>query len=122
MITATLDGRQVTVPEGTLVIEAARLNGIDVTDAGFEIKANEDLAGLEVELTSKVTTISGLVTKGLLPGVIFATDNCDATFEQLRAAGAEVMQEPIDQHYGVRDCAFRDPAGNMLRFSQSKPS
>ena len=66
--------------------------------------------------------VSGLVTKGLLPGVIFATDNCDATFEQLRAAGAEVMQEPIDQHYGVRDCAFRDPAGNMLRFSQSKAS
>jgi catechol 2,3-dioxygenase-like lactoylglutathione lyase family enzyme len=66
--------------------------------------------------------VAGLVTKGLLPGLIFATDNCDATFEQLRAAGAEVMQEPIDQHYGVRDCAFRDPAGNMLRFSQSKGS
>jgi catechol 2,3-dioxygenase-like lactoylglutathione lyase family enzyme len=63
--------------------------------------------------------VSGLVAKGLLPGLIFATDDCDATFEQLRAAGAEVMQEPIDQHYGVRDCAFRDPAGNMLRFSQS---
>ena len=56
------------------------------------------------------------------PALIFATDDCDATFEQLRAAGAEVMQEPIDQPYGVRDCAFRDPAGNMLRFSQSKRS
>jgi catechol 2,3-dioxygenase-like lactoylglutathione lyase family enzyme len=64
--------------------------------------------------------IAALVTKGLLPGVIFATDDCDATFEQLRAAGADVLQEPIDQPYGVRDCAFRDPAGNMLRFSQSK--
>ena len=52
--------------------------------------------------------------------MIFATDDCDATFEQLRAAGAEVMQEPIDQPYGVRDCAFRDPAGNMLRFSQPR--
>jgi len=64
--------------------------------------------------------IAALVAKGLLAGVIFATDNCDATFEQLRAAGAEVLQEPIDQPYGVRDCAFRDPAGNMLRFSQPR--
>lgn len=60
------------------------------------------------------------VAKGLLPGLIFATGNCDTTFEQLRAAGAEVLQEPIDQPYGVRDCAFRDPAGNMLRFSQPR--
>jgi catechol 2,3-dioxygenase-like lactoylglutathione lyase family enzyme len=64
--------------------------------------------------------MAALVAKGLLAGVIFATDDCDATFEQLRAAGAEVLQEPIDQPYGVRDCAFRDPAGNMLRFSQSR--
>ena len=64
--------------------------------------------------------IAALVAKGLLAGVIFATDDCDATFEQLRAAGAEVVQEPIDQPYGVRDCAFRDPAGNMLRFSQPR--
>jgi predicted enzyme related to lactoylglutathione lyase len=59
-----------------------------------------------------------LLAKGLLRGVIFATDDCDATFERIRAAGAEVMQEPIDQPYGVRDCAFRDPSGNLLRFTQ----
>ncbi|HXF34482.1 MAG TPA: VOC family protein [Candidatus Acidoferrales bacterium] len=41
-----------------------------------------------------------------------------ATFEQIRASGAEVLQEPMDMPYGVRDCAFRDPAGNMLRFNQ----
>jgi len=64
--------------------------------------------------------MAALVAKGLLAGVIFATDDCDATFEQLRAAGADVLQEPIDQPYGVRDCAFRDPAGNMLRFSQPR--
>jgi predicted enzyme related to lactoylglutathione lyase len=64
--------------------------------------------------------MAALVAKGVLPGVIFATDDCDATFEQLRAAGADVLQEPIDQPYGVRDCAFRDPAGNMLRFSQPR--
>jgi predicted enzyme related to lactoylglutathione lyase len=59
-----------------------------------------------------------LLAKGLLRGVIFSTDDCDATFERIRASGAEVLQEPVDQPYGVRDCAFRDPAGNMLRFSQ----
>jgi catechol 2,3-dioxygenase-like lactoylglutathione lyase family enzyme len=60
-----------------------------------------------------------LLAKGLLRGVNFRTDDCDATFERLRAAGAEVLQEPMDMPYGVRDCAFRDPAGNMLRFSQA---
>jgi catechol 2,3-dioxygenase-like lactoylglutathione lyase family enzyme len=60
-----------------------------------------------------------LLAKGLLSGPIFSTSDCDATFERLRAAGAEVLQEPVDQPYGVRDCAFRDPSGNMLRFSQT---
>jgi catechol 2,3-dioxygenase-like lactoylglutathione lyase family enzyme len=59
-----------------------------------------------------------LLAKGLLRGAIFATDDVDATFERIRAAGAEVLQEPVDQFWGVRDCAFRDPAGNMLRFAQ----
>jgi predicted enzyme related to lactoylglutathione lyase len=62
-----------------------------------------------------------LLAKGMLRGLIFRTDDCDATFEHIRAAGAEVLQEPIDQPYGVRDCAFRDPAGNMLRFNQPRP-
>jgi predicted enzyme related to lactoylglutathione lyase len=48
--------------------------------------------------------------------LVFTTDDCDATFEQLEAAGAEVMQEPINQPSGVRDCAFADPSGNVLRF------
>ena len=61
-----------------------------------------------------------LLAKGLLRAVIFATDDCDATFERIRAAGGEVLQEPIGQFYGVRDCAFRDPAGNMLRFTQPR--
>jgi len=61
-----------------------------------------------------------LLAKGLLRAVIFSTDDCDATFERIRAADAEVLQEPIDQPYGVRDCAFRDPSGNMLRFSQPR--
>ncbi len=61
-----------------------------------------------------------LLAKGLLRGLIFSTDDVDATFERVSAAGAEVLQEPVDQPYGVRDCAFRDPAGNMLRFHQPR--
>ncbi|AWZ06331.1 MULTISPECIES: VOC family protein [unclassified Streptomyces] len=61
-----------------------------------------------------------LLAKGLLRGVIFSTDDVDATFERIQAAGGEVLQEPVDQPYGVRDCAFRDPAGNMLRFNQPR--
>jgi predicted enzyme related to lactoylglutathione lyase len=61
-----------------------------------------------------------LMAKGLMRGVVFSTGDCDATFERISAAGAEVLQEPIDQPYGVRDCAFRDPSGNLLRFSQRR--
>ncbi|MBW1603701.1 VOC family protein [Streptomyces sp. JJ66] len=61
-----------------------------------------------------------LLAKGMLRGVIFSTEDCDATFERVRASGAEVLQEPTDQPYGVRDCAFRDPAGNMLRIAQRR--
>ncbi|MEV4533935.1 VOC family protein [Asanoa sp. NPDC049518] len=63
-----------------------------------------------------------LLAKGLLRGVIFTTDDVDGTFERIRAAGGEVLQEPMDQPYGVRDCAFRDPSGNMLRFNQPRKS
>jgi predicted enzyme related to lactoylglutathione lyase len=61
-----------------------------------------------------------LLAKGMLRGVNFATDDCDALFERVNASGAEVLQEPMDQPYGVRDCAFRDPSGNHLRFSQAR--
>ncbi|WP_405495786.1 VOC family protein [Streptomyces sp. NBC_00096] len=64
--------------------------------------------------------VAELLAKGLLRGVIFSTDDVDATFERVRAAGGDVLQEPIDQPYGVRDCAFRDPAGNILRFHQPR--
>ena len=65
-----------------------------------------------------------LLAKGALNGVLFTTDNCDAFFERVRATGAEVLQEPIDQPYGVRDCAFRDPSGNHVRIGSpiSQPS
>jgi catechol 2,3-dioxygenase-like lactoylglutathione lyase family enzyme len=62
--------------------------------------------------------VLALTLKGSSNGLIFATDDLDGDFEKIRAAGAEVLQEPIDQRYGVRDCAFRDPSGNMIRLSQ----
>jgi len=60
-----------------------------------------------------------LLTKGALNGVNFRTDDLDATFEKMRASGAEVMQEPVNQFWGARDCAFRDPSGNMVRITQA---
>jgi catechol 2,3-dioxygenase-like lactoylglutathione lyase family enzyme len=67
---------------------------------------------------SERATILDLMRKGALGGLIFSTDDIDATFELIRSRGGEAMQEPIDQPYGVRDCAFRDPFGTMLRFSE----
>jgi catechol 2,3-dioxygenase-like lactoylglutathione lyase family enzyme len=60
-----------------------------------------------------------LLTKGVLPMIIFSSDDLSATFEKVLASGAEVLQEPIDQPWGPRDCAFRDPSGNMVRISQA---
>ena len=62
-------------------------------------------------------TILTLLTKGSLTGVLFRTDDVDGSFEKVRASGAEVLQEPMDQPWGPRDCAFRDPSGNMIRIS-----
>jgi catechol 2,3-dioxygenase-like lactoylglutathione lyase family enzyme len=59
-----------------------------------------------------------LLAKGSLGTLIFRTDDCRAAFERVRDAGTEVLQEPIEQSYGVLDCAFRDPSGNHIRISQ----
>jgi len=59
-----------------------------------------------------------LMSKGVLSGTLFRVTDLDAAFERVRAAGAEILQEPTDMPYGVRDCAFRDPSGNHIRFSQ----
>jgi catechol 2,3-dioxygenase-like lactoylglutathione lyase family enzyme len=60
-----------------------------------------------------------LVNKGSLGPIVFRTEDLDAAFERVRASGAEVLQEPIDQPWGPRDCAFRDPSGNTVRILQS---
>ena len=60
-----------------------------------------------------------LLTQGSLQGAIFSADDLDATFEKVRATGAEVLQEPVSQPWGARDCAFRDPSGNLVRIAQA---
>ena len=62
--------------------------------------------------------LAALLAKGALNGVHFHSDDLDATFEQLSAAGAEIVQEPTDQPWGTRDCAVRDPSGNLVRIDQ----
>ncbi|HYH53029.1 MAG TPA: VOC family protein [Solirubrobacterales bacterium] len=63
--------------------------------------------------------IAALVAKGALNGVHFHSDDLDSTFEQVRAAGAEIVEEPTEQPWGVRDFAVRDPSGNLVRIDQS---
>ncbi|HEY1855604.1 MAG TPA: VOC family protein [Solirubrobacterales bacterium] len=63
-------------------------------------------------------TIAEMMAKGTFASVNLASGDVDGTFERLQAGDAEVVQEPTDQPYGVRDCAFRDPAGNLLRIQQ----
>lgn len=64
------------------------------------------------------TTIAEMMAKGTYATVVLTTSDLDGAFERIQATGAEVIQEPIDQPYGVRDCAFRDPAGNHVRINQ----
>jgi catechol 2,3-dioxygenase-like lactoylglutathione lyase family enzyme len=64
--------------------------------------------------------ISDLLAKGLLRGLNFSTPDLEGTFDRLQATGAEVVQEPMDMPYGTRECAFRDPAGNLIRMIQTR--
>ena len=63
-------------------------------------------------------TIVGMMAKGTYAIILLATDDLDGTFERLQASGAEVVEEPTEQPYGVRDCAVRDPAGNLIRINE----
>ena len=65
-------------------------------------------------------TVSEMMAKGTYATVVLATPDLDGAFARLEAGGAEVVQEPIDQDYGVRDCAFRDPAGNLVRIQERR--
>jgi catechol 2,3-dioxygenase-like lactoylglutathione lyase family enzyme len=83
------------------------------------------LTGVSIVLTNYLNggpadqdALAALIAKGALNGVHFQTEDLDASFEKLRAAGAEIVQEPTDQPWGTRDCAVRDPSGNLLRIDQ----
>ncbi|WP_329445642.1 VOC family protein [Streptomyces sp. NBC_01426] len=101
----------------------------DVASGGFRwvTLGSDDQPDLEIVLSEPHAgrsqtdgdALQELLTKGLLPMTVFRAGDLDATFEKLRASGAEVLQEPIDQPWGPRDCAFRDPSGNMVRISQA---
>jgi catechol 2,3-dioxygenase-like lactoylglutathione lyase family enzyme len=82
--------------------------------------------GVEIVLTNYVNgspadidVLAALAAKGALNGVHFHSDDLDATFEKVRASGAEIVQEPADQPWGARDCAVRDPSGNLVRIDQA---
>jgi predicted enzyme related to lactoylglutathione lyase len=66
------------------------------------------------------TTIAEMMAKGTFAGVLLATDDLDATFEKVEGSVAEVVQEPMDQDWGVRDFAFRDPSGNLVRIQEKR--
>ncbi|WP_454197218.1 VOC family protein [Nocardia sp. Marseille-Q1738] len=63
-------------------------------------------------------TITEMMAKGTYAAILLATKDLDGTFERVQASDAEVVQEPTEQPYGVRDCAFRDPAGNLVRIQE----
>jgi catechol 2,3-dioxygenase-like lactoylglutathione lyase family enzyme len=63
-------------------------------------------------------TVAEMMAKGTFASLLLGTADLDATFEHVQAGDSEVVQEPTDQPYGVRDCAFRDPAGNLIRIQE----
>jgi len=109
-----------------------RVLGMEVrTDARMDVMrwltvAPRDQPDVEINLMAigppvppeDVEPVRRLVAKGTMGALIFRTDDCRAAYERVREAGAEVLQEPIEQDYGVLDCAFRDPSGNHVRIGQ----
>jgi predicted enzyme related to lactoylglutathione lyase len=108
------------------MINAIRIHAVNVLDQdealdfyvgklGFEVTNDVDM-GFMRWLTA--AQVRDLLTKGAL-GVAFVatTDDCRATYDELRAKGVEFSQEPVEQPYGI-DCAFRDPFGNHIRLTQ----
>ena len=85
------------------------------TQPGLGIVLSEPHAGRS---EADGDALQELLIKGVLPNIVFSSEDVDAAFERVRASGAEVLQEPLDQGYG-RDCAFRDPSGNMVRIAQA---
>jgi len=102
---------------------------MDVANGGFRwvTLGSSEQPGLGIVLSvphagrsqASGDALQELLTKGELPMMVYASSDVDAAFERLRASGAEVLQEPIEQDWGPKDCAFRDPSGNVVRISQA---
>ncbi|WP_280235886.1 VOC family protein [Nocardia cyriacigeorgica] len=88
----------------------------DQTDTAIVLYPPEATPGLTDD---ERTAIAEMMAKGTYASIVLASKDVDSTFERLQSRDAEVVQEPTDQPYGVRDCAFRDPAGNLLRIQQA---
>ncbi|SNT15569.1 hypothetical protein SAMN05421812_103434 [Asanoa hainanensis] len=127
----TVDDQEKTLAFYRDVLGLEVRNDVDMTDWGMPWRwltvGAPGQPGIEIGLDTIASkapadqpALRELMAKGALSALIFDTDDCDAAFEKIRGSGAEVLQEPIDQPYGVRDCAFRDPSGNMVRFSQRR--
>ena len=67
----------------------------------------------------ELTVVREMMAKGTFSSLVLATNDLDEVFERLQRHDADIVQEPIDQDYGLRDCAVRDPAGNMIRNQQT---
>jgi catechol 2,3-dioxygenase-like lactoylglutathione lyase family enzyme len=85
-------------------------------DAAAEIVLSDPHAGRS---PADGDAMQELLVKGSLPVLVFRADDLDATYERMLASGAEVLQELMDQSWGPRDCAFRDPSGNTVRIAQA---
>jgi catechol 2,3-dioxygenase-like lactoylglutathione lyase family enzyme len=99
----------------------------DVANEGFRwiTVGSKSQPGVAIVITNYLNgspadddAIGALVAKGALPGIHFQTDDLDATFDKVRSAGVEIVQEPTEQFWGTRDCAVRDPSGNLVRIDQ----
>ncbi|MFV0259174.1 MAG: VOC family protein [Acidimicrobiales bacterium] len=100
----------------------------DVRNGGFRwVTLTSSGQGLDIVLSQPHgdrapddgDALLGLVTRGSIDAAIFRTDDLTATFDRLAASGAEVLERATDQLWGVRDCAFRDPSGNLVRIEQA---
>ncbi|HEY2812511.1 MAG TPA: VOC family protein [Acidimicrobiales bacterium] len=101
---------------------------LDVSNGGFRwitVGAPEQDVGIVLfqphggRSQAEGDALLSLVTQGSLQAAIFSSDDLDTTFEKVRASGAEVLEEPTSQPWGARDCAFRDPSGNLVRIAQA---
>jgi catechol 2,3-dioxygenase-like lactoylglutathione lyase family enzyme len=99
----------------------------DVANEGFRwiTVGSASQPGVSIVLTNYVhggpadnEVVAALLAKGAMNGVHFRTDDLEGTFEQVRGAGAEIVQEPTEQFWGTRDFAVRDPSGNLIRIDQ----